>query len=96
MNLTIEGTVTLTTKDYHRLLDLAGKGELFNILAAELEETNNKLMSFEHTIKITINTLDTIRRNLERSLYGKSNAYGDIARTIEEMEKRINRSPLRG
>lgn len=47
-------------------------------------------------MQTTINTLDTIKSNLERSLYGKSNAWSDIGRTIEEMEKRINRSPLRG
>ena len=94
MNLNIEGTVTLSTKDYHRLLDLAGKGELFNILAAELEETNNKLMSFEHTLKITINTLDTIHHNLERQLYDKYNARSDIGKTIRELEKRIKEAPL--
>jgi cell fate (sporulation/competence/biofilm development) regulator YmcA (YheA/YmcA/DUF963 family) len=76
-NLNIEGTVTLSTKDYHRLLDLAEKG-----------------LSNEHTIKITINTLDTIKSNLERSLYDKYNARSDIEKTIKEIEKRIKEAPL--
>ena len=79
MNLNIEGKVTLSTKDYHRLLDLAEKG-----------------LSNEHTIKITINTLETIHHNLERQLYDKYNARSDIGKTIKELEKRINRTPLRG
>lgn len=77
MNLNIEGTVTLSTKDYHRLLDLAEKG-----------------LSNEHTIKITINTLDTIHHNLERQLYDKYNARSDIGKTIRELEKRIKEAPL--
>jgi len=77
MNLNIEGTVTLSTKDYHRLLDLAEKG-----------------LNSEHTIKITINTLDTIHHNLERQLYDKYNARSDIGKTIKELEKRIKEAPL--
>ena len=51
-------------------------------------------MSNEHTIKITINTLDTIKSNLERSLYDKYNARSDIEKTIKEIEKRIKEAPL--
>lgn len=67
MNLNIEGQVTLSTKDYHRLLDMAEKGMKYEQTMQKITNTLDQIKSdLERPLYNGYNAHSDLGRMLER------------------------------
>lgn len=84
-------TVSMPIEEYNMLKEMAEKVDNLERKADELKEMHKK-------VTITMNTLDQIQHNCERTYYGKFNAQSDILKVLDQWKDGLQhgKTPVSG